>query len=219
MKKSKRNRNWPRLLVGLTGGMGAGKSTVVALLKKRGIPVVDADQIVHRLLRPEGEGFSPALALMGPSVLGPDGRLDRARVADRIFRKKALKKKWEGLLHPLVERELKRRIAAHDRGLLVLDVPLLFETGMDRLVDRTVLVCAPKKISLARIMARGRFTRAQALQRMAAQMSLKDKRRRADFLLDNRGSRADLVQGLTRLFGPRRRAETLPDVYNNVTIS
>lgn len=212
-------RTWPRLLVGLTGGMGAGKSTVVSLLKKQGVPVADADHIVHRLLRRGAGGFAPTLALVGSSVLGSDGQLDRSVLAERVFRNKTVRKKLEAILHPLVQREFERRIAAHQQGLLVLDVPLLFETGMNRLVDRTVLVWAPKSVALVRVMAQGRFTRAQALQRMSVQMPLAEKRRRAHFLLDNRGSRADLVRGFARLFGPRRRAGLLPDVYNTVTTS
>lgn len=207
---------WPPLVVGLTGGIGAGKSTVAALLRERGVPVLDADAIVHRALEIGGKGYAPTLKLFGPSVRKEDGQLDRAALASRVFIRPTRRKKLEKILHPLVEEEFKRRIALHRGGILVLDVPLLFETGMDRLVDRTVLVWAPKKVCLARLVAGGRLTRIQALQRMAAQMPPREKRRRAHFLLDNSRTQATLRRGLDQLFGGKGRT---PLVYKNVTIS
>ena len=204
------------LVVGLTGGIGAGKSTVSAMLKERGIPVSDADEIVHRALDVGGQGYSRVSKLFGPSVRQVDGQLDRAAIAQRVFVNPRLRKKLEAILHPLVEREFKRRIAAHRQGLLVLEVPLLFETGLDRLVDRTVLVWAPKKVCLDRLASSGRLTRSQALRRMAAQMPLSEKRRRAHFLLDNSGSRAALRRAFARLF---IGTGAPPLVYKNVTTS
>lgn len=204
------------LVVGLTGGIGAGKSTVSAMLKEQGIPVSDADEIVHRALEVGGKGYSRVKKLFGPSVQHEDGRLNRAAMAQRVFINPRLRKKLEAILHPIVEREFKRRIAAHRQGLLVLEVPLLFETGLDRLADRTVLVWAPKKVCLDRLASSGRLTRTQALRRMAAQMPLSEKRRRAHLLLDNSGSRPALRRAFDRLFvgvgGP-------PLVYKNVTTS
>lgn len=208
--------SWPPLVVGLTGGIGAGKSTVATLLRERGVPVLDADAIVHQALGIGGKGYAPTLKLFGPSVRREDGQLDRAALASRVFHSPARRKKLEKILHPIVEQEFKRRIATHRRGILVLEVPLLFETGMDRLVDRTVLVWAPKKVCLARLVASGRLTRTQALQRMAAQMPLSDKRRRAHFLLDNRRTQATLRHGVDQLFGGKGGA---PLVYKNVTTS
>lgn len=189
---------------------------MATLLRERGVPVLDADAIVHRALGIGGKGYAPTLKLFGPSVRREDGQLDRAALASRVFHSPARRKKLEKILHPIVEQEFKRRIATHRRGILVLEVPLLFETGMDRLVDRTILVWAPKKVCLARLVASGRLTRTQALQRMAAQMPLSDKRRRAHFLLDNRRTQATLRHGVDQLFGGKGGA---PLVYKNVTTS
>lgn len=208
----------PPLVVGLTGGMGSGKSTVGKRLRERGVSVLDADVLVHESLMPGGKGFAPTLKLFGPSVKKTDGTLDRSVLAQRIFERPGLRKKLERILHPLVEKFFKRRIAAHRRGLLVLEVPLLFETGMDRLADRTVFVWAPQKICLARLVASGRFTRAQALRRMKAQMTPAEKRRRAHFLLDNSRSQVFLEKSISRLFDIPPGGG-LPIVYKNVTIS
>ena len=206
----------PPLVVGLTGGIGAGKSTAAAMLKKKGVPVVDADALVHAALAVGGKGYAPVLKLFGPSIRRADGQLDRAVMARQVFDNPTLRKKLEGILHPLVEREFKRQMAVHRQGILVLEVPLLFESGMDRLVDRTVLVWAPQKKCLSRLVASGRLTRSQALRRMAVQMSPKEKRRRAHVLLDNSRTQATLRQGVNRLFISKGR---IPLIYKTVTTS
>ncbi len=209
----------PPLVVGLTGGIGSGKSTVLSLLRERGIAAADADVIVHGALRPGRAGHRRVLALFGPAVRRADGSLDRAAMARVVFRNPDIRKKLEAILHPIVVREFRRRIAAHRRGLLVLDVPLLFETGLDRLVDRTVVVWAPERTCLSRLASSGRLTRAQARRRMAAQMPLAEKRRRAHFLLDNSRTLSVLGRGVDRLFGVPGGGGPLPLVYNDVTTS
>lgn len=178
--------------------MGAGKSTVSAYLRTRGVPVVDADQIVHRALAKGGAAYQPVVRLFSRSCVGPSGELDRAVLAKAVFSNSRLRKQLESILHPLVNKEIKRRMGAHRRGLLVLDVPLLFETGLDRWVNQTVAVWAPRKVCLARLTASKRWTRAEALRRMAAQMSPREKCRRSDSVLDNSGSRRDLYGQINR---------------------
>ncbi len=182
-------------IIGLTGGVGSGKSTVLHLLKARGIATADADEIVRRALEPGGDGFGPVRRLFGPSIQTPDGRLDKGAIARRVFRDPALRRRLERILHPIVRKTFVDRIARHRRGLLVLDVPLLFETGMDRLVDRTVVVWAPRSARLARLAERG-MPPAEARRRMAAQMPLREKARLADDVLDNGGTRAALRRAL-----------------------
>lgn len=194
-----------KIVVGLTGGMGAGKSTVSAYLRSRGVPVVDADHIVHRALAKGGAAYRPVVRLFGQSCVGPSGELDRAVLAQAVFSNGRLRKHLESILHPLVFKEIKRRMGAHRRGLLVLDVPLLFETGLDRWVDHTVTVWAPRSVCLARMTASKRWTRPDAVRRLKAQMSPREKRRRSNVLLNNSGSRRDLYrqidQWLAGLFG------------------
>lgn len=188
----------PPCVVGLTGGMGAGKSTVSAYLRNQAIPVVDADQIVHRALAKGGAAYRRVVRLFGQSCVGPNGELNRGALAQAVFSNRRLRKQLESILHPLVFKEIKRRVAAHRRGLLVLDVPLLFETGLDRWVDHTVTVWAPRSLCLARLAAAKQWSKADVARRLKAQMPPWEKVRRSDRVLDNRGSRRALYRQIDR---------------------
>ena len=177
-------------VVGLTGGVGSGKSTAAAAFRARRIPVVDADQIVRRALGPRGAARSRVARLFGPGVVRGSG-LDRKKIAAAVFSNPSLRRRLEGILHPLVAREIRRAIARRP-ALLVLDVPLLFESGLDRLADATLVIGAPWALRRRRLVRGGRMTASDARRRDAAQMPLAAKKRRADFVIDNRGSRADL---------------------------
>jgi dephospho-CoA kinase len=185
-------------IVGLTGAMGAGKSTVSAYLRDRAIPVVDADHLARQALAKGGDGYRAVVRLFGPSCVGADGELDRAGVAKAVFSNTRLLKQLESILHPIVLKEIKRRIAAHRRGLLVLDVPLLFETGVDRWVDQTVTVWAPRSLCLARLADAKQWSKADVARRLKAQMPPWEKVRRSDRVLDNRGTRRALYRQIDR---------------------
>jgi dephospho-CoA kinase len=185
------------MVVGLTGSMGSGKSTAAALFRRYGATVVDADALVAEALTTPPVRRA-ARRLFGPGAVLPEGGLDRALIARKFFRSPSLRKKWEGLLHPWVRRRLRRAVRRHRRGVLVLDVPLLFETGMDDLADKTVVVWAPQKKCLSRLLRRG-VPRAEALRRLHAQMPPREKSRRADHVVDNSSSRRRLASQVRRL--------------------
>lgn len=184
-------------VIGLTGGLGSGKSTVAAALRARRIPVVDADRVVRWALAPGGAAHARVLRLFGPGVAGPGRRLNRKKIAATIFSRPPLRRRLEAILHPLVAREIRRAIARRP-ALLVLDVPLLFESGLHRLADATVVVWAPWTLRRRRVVRSGRMTAADARRREAAQMPLAEKKSRADFWIDNSGTRKDLSQEIDR---------------------
>jgi dephospho-CoA kinase len=190
----------PRPVIGLLGAVGGGKSAVAAEFARRGARVLDADALVHELYA--DEAFLGRLARrFGGGVLRPDGTLDRARLAAEVFRDGKRLRALEALVHPPVVARIRAEVARRPRRApIVLDVPLLLETGLDALCDRLVLVDAPRAVRLERL-ARGRsLSRAEAARRARFQLPVSEKRRRADAIVDNGGTRARTAAQVRRLW-------------------
>ena len=188
------------LLLGLTGSIGMGKSTTAAMFAAEGIPVHDADRVVHRLY--EGEAVGPIeAAFPGVTV---NGKVDRERLARAVLDDPPAMARLEALIHPLVRREGERFLeAAAARGarIVVLDIPLLFETGGEDRVDAVVVVSAPAAVQRARVLARPGMTAEKFAAILARQMPDAEKRRRAHFIVDtSRGfdSARAQVRGILR---------------------
>ena len=182
------------LLVGLTGGIGAGKSTVAELLTRKGAVVVDADEVARAVVEPDQPAFTALVERFGPEVVGPDGRLDRAAVAKLAFADDQSRKDLEGITHPAINTEFTRRVLdAPPDAIVVLDVPLLAESqqARERPYEAVIVVEAPRDVRLARLEERG-VPRADAERRMAAQVSDEDRRKMATHVLDNAGDPAAL---------------------------
>jgi dephospho-CoA kinase len=193
---------------GLTGGIGSGKSSVAGLLRERGVPVVDADELAREAVAVGSPGLDEIVAAFGPGVLGADGALDRKSFARLVFADPAARQRLNAITHPIVRRLSQERFAALERdgvALAAYDVPLLFEVGLDQVLRPVVVVAASEQTQVARVMARDGLTADEAKARIAAQLPLADKRTRADYVLENDGSRAELAQQvdvlLTKLRG------------------
>ena len=181
---------------GLTGGIGSGKSTVASLLRERGVPVVDADELSREAVAPGSPGLAEVVQAFGPEVVAADGSLDRKRLGALVFSDELARKRLNSLTHPRVRQlsaERFARLAEQGVSLAGYDVPLLFEVGLDAVLRPTVVVVSSEANQLARIMARDGLSEAEARARIAAQLPLPEKRRRADHVLDNDGSIADLA--------------------------
>ncbi|BDG61015.1 dephospho-CoA kinase [Caldinitratiruptor microaerophilus] len=181
------------LRIGLTGGIASGKSTVVAILRELGAAVVDADRIVHAVEARGGEAYGPIVAAFGPGVVGPDGELDRAALARRVFSDPEARRRLEAIVHPIVRRRMAEEVEAAARAgarAVVLDIPLLFETGYQAHVDQVWVVYVDPPTQLRRLVARDGLDEAEARRRIDAQMPLEEKRRLADVVIDNRGDPA-----------------------------
>ena len=196
-------------VVGLTGGIGTGKSTVSRLLAELGAVVIDADAIVHELQAPGSPVLAEIAGALGADVLDATGALDRACVAERVFRDPAQRQRLNAIMHPRVGAEMARRSEAARRAavpLIVMDIPLLFETRpRDRAAarggaDATVLVYAPRAVQIERTVARDGCTREQAEQRIAAQLPIDEKRALADHVIDNGGALIDTERQVRELF-------------------
>ncbi len=177
--------NKPRVL-GLTGSIGMGKSTAAAMLREIGVPVHDADAAVHRLMKPDGAAF-PEIARAFPEAIA-DGRIDRAVLGARVFREPSALRRLERILHPLVRAQARRfirRARLRRVPLVVLDIPLLFETRGERLCDAVAVVSAPGFVQRRRVLSRPGMTQARLGQVYRKQMRDSLKRRRADFVVES----------------------------------
>ncbi len=188
-----------RFVLGLTGGIGSGKSAALAEFARLGASVVDADEIARAQARRGGPGWRGVVRAFGRGVLDARGELDRAALAARVFSDAAARRRLERAAHPPILRELSRRIA-RARGLVVADVPLLFEGGLERRFDATALVTCPLPERLRRVRRRDGISAADAARRARAQWPERRKRALADLRLDNGGSRAALRAKVRRLY-------------------
>ena len=198
------------LLVGLTGGIGSGKSTVASLLSAHGCHVIDADAIARGLLAPGGAALGAVLDAFGHDLLGPDGRLDRRRLAAVVFSDPEARRRLEALTHPLVvaaiSSELARLAAGADaeRAIVVVDHPLLVETGQAARFDALVVVLADAESRIARVVAERGLAPDEVRARMDAQATDAERRAVATHLLTNDGSPEDLAREVGRLHGELR---------------
>jgi dephospho-CoA kinase len=176
--------------IGLTGGIGSGKSAAAESLRARGFPVLDADVIARDVVAPGSPGLEAVVARFGPDVRREDGTLNRIALGTLVFGDPALRQELESLLHPLIAAETSARMAAleGDGATVVFhDAALLFEAGAEGRVDEVIVLVVPEEVQVARTMARDGCTEVEVRQRMGAQMSSEDKAARADHVLDNSG--------------------------------
>jgi dephospho-CoA kinase len=178
------------IVLGVTGGIGAGKSTLAERLARRGAEVVDADALVHELYRP-GPVANEIGTRFGPSVLAPDGSVDRGKLAAVVFADEAARRALEGIVHPAVRRrilhEIETRRAAGFEGIFVVDAALLVEASPPYPLDALLVVVAPEEVRLGRLERKG-LSPEEGRRRMRAQASDEAKRARADFVVVNDGS-------------------------------
>ena len=186
--------------VGLTGGLGSGKSTVAALLGEHGAVIIDADVVAREVVRAGTPGFAAVVARFGPGVVGPDGELDRAALARVVFADGAALDELNAIVHPLVGSRSAELAAAVPPGAVVVhDIPLLAENGLADRFDTVVVVEADREIRLARLAERG-LTRAEAEARMAAQATDEQRRAIADEIVRNDGDLDSLARQVDRLW-------------------
>ena len=172
-------------LIGLTGGAGSGKSTVAAMFGELGAVIVDADEATHAVYAPGSPGFDAVVAEFGPEFVR-GGEIDRARLGALVFRDPDARQRLNAIVHPLVREWMAQRTAeAADAEVVIHDVPLLFENGLQGLYSGSVLAYAPAEVQLRRLVERRGLSEDRARAIIAAQMPIDDKRTLADFVIDN----------------------------------
>jgi dephospho-CoA kinase len=177
-------------LIGLTGGAGSGKSTVAMMLRDLGAVVVDADEAAHAVYEPGTPGFEAVIREFGDYYVR-DGRIDRQRLGELVFKDAASRRRLNAIVHPLVREWMAARtVEAAERGAMIVvqDVPLLFENGLERLYSSVVVVYVPEELQLERLVKGRGFTPERARAVISTQVPIEEKRRRAHHVIDNSGT-------------------------------
>jgi dephospho-CoA kinase len=195
------------IVVGLTGGIATGKSTVAEMFKRCGATIIDADRLARNVVQPGKPAWREIVKCFGKSILTPDRTINRHALGAIVFHNRSKLRQLERIIHPRVAREqarLVRRIAKRTpRAVAIYEVPLLFETGVDKRVDTIIVVTADRETQIARLKKRNGLTRAEALRRIKSQIPLAKKARLADVVLNGTESRSRLkheVRDLIRRF-------------------
>ena len=186
------------LIVGLTGGISSGKSTVLKIFRKLGSRTIDADEIAHKLTKSNTRVLQEIVRKFGQEVLNRNGTLNRKRLADIIFRDRRKRKQLNAIMHPKIIAEIKRKIrqfkkraerrelrgSGRKKNILVVDIPLLFEAKLEYLVDKTILVYVPQKVQIERLRRDDNLTVKEARARLNAQIPIYKKKKYADYIIN-----------------------------------
>ncbi len=180
-----------RLVVGIGGNTGSGKTTVANELKRYGARVIDADQLGWKLLRRNTTQYRKLVKMFGKDILTRGGQIDRKALAAKAFKSKASLKKLNAIVHPPLIERVRRDIAKYKKGLIILDAALLFTVGLDKEMDVAILVTAPERLKVKRLVEEGMDAK-EAKRRLKLQQPDSKVWRRAGFVLENKGSLAEL---------------------------
>ncbi|MCY9591959.1 dephospho-CoA kinase [Paenibacillus chitinolyticus] len=190
--------------IGLTGGIACGKSTVSAMLVRRGAILIDADRIAREVVEPGSPVLAQVAAHFGQDMLLPDGSLHRKKLGKTVFGNEEARKALEDLLHPSIRALMKERMAAAEREfpdkLVVVDVPLLYESGLQSMFSSVMVVYVPREVQLRRLMERDGLNAEQAESRLAAQWPIERKKELADSCIDNSGTLEQTEQFVERFW-------------------
>ncbi len=182
------NRARKKIILGVTGSFGSGKSTVAGIFKSYGALVIDADKIARRVSLPGGGAYKNIVRTFGEGILRKNKRIDRSKLAGIVFNNRALLRKLNEAVHPEVIRNIKKEIKKSGGKIVVLDAPLLIEAGLKGLADKLIVVKIDRQKQISRLFKKMRITKRAIRERIKAQLPLENKVRLADFVIDNNGS-------------------------------
>ena len=198
------------LIVGLTGGIATGKSTVVAMFEKRGARILDFDVMARVVVEPGMPALQDIVAYFGQSVLKDDGPLDRTKVGEIVFGDAEKRKTLEGFIYPRLFEEYARRVKEveekHPDALVLVDTPLLFEANLEHMFEKIIVVHSTREEQIERMVERDGLDREDAIMRLEAQMPTEEKLKRADYVIHNSGSLEEVESEVDEIW------ETLQDL-------
>ena len=179
-------------VIGLTGGIATGKSTVCAILEDAGAVIIDADRIARKLVKKNLPAYRQIVDTFGESILRPDGEINRKALGDLIFNDPRKKQLLNKIVHPQVAKETDRQLKhiekSNPHALVILDIPLLLESGMHRDLSEVIVVYAPEHIQIKRLMERDHISQENAMARIRSQMPIEEKKKLATIVIDNSGT-------------------------------
>lgn len=184
----KRQKN-KKIILGLTGGFGSGKTTVAGILRSYGALILDADEIAHQCLSRGSSGYKKIVDTFGEGVLGKNKKIERKKLAAVVFSDRRRLEKLNKIIHPQVTGIIKKDIRHSKNNIIVIDAPLLIEAGLERLADKLIVVKTGRRQQLKRIQKKLSLAKAEIFKRIKAQFPLERKVRMADFIIDNSGTR------------------------------
>ncbi|KAF1304699.1 MULTISPECIES: dephospho-CoA kinase [Enterococcus] len=176
-------------ILGVTGGIATGKSTVVDIFRAHGFPIIDGDLIAREVVVPNSPGLAAIVGAFGKEILTEEGTLDRKKLGRIVFQEEAKLNLLNQVLNPFIRSEILRQLQEAEAPLVIADIPLLFEGYYDQYVDQVAVVYLPESLQVQRLMERDNFSQESAMQRIRSQMPIDEKRNRADIVFDNQGTR------------------------------
>ncbi|RKZ72375.1 MAG: dephospho-CoA kinase [Gammaproteobacteria bacterium] len=194
------------LRIGLTGGIGSGKTTACEIFTELGVPVIDADIIAHELVKPGMPALEEIIRIFGEEVISNDGTLDRKIIRDKVFANNLDRKKLENILHPVVYKEISAQVENINSRYCIISIPLLLETGASKTVDRILVIDVPREQQLERASNRDKTDKNDINAIIDSQISRKDRLSAADDIVDNNGDINDL----------RKKIYELHEFYSNI---
>lgn len=189
-------------IIGLTGGIASGKSTVSSLLKEKGFTVIDADVAARIVVQPGEEAYKKIVETFGKDILLENGDINRPKLGDLVFRNEQKRLQLNAIVHPAVRKQMlleKEQAIRNGKKTIFLDIPLLFESGLTWMVDKTIVVYVDENIQLQRLMKRNGLDKEAAEIRISAQMPLEEKASKADAVINNNGTIAETKQQLEHI--------------------
>lgn len=180
------------VVLGVTGGIGTGKSTVLEMLSRFGAGIVSADLIAHEIIRPGMPAFAEIVERFGESIIGEDGEIDRRALGEIVFSDSRARKDLENITHPRIMQRVEEiierfRANPQPQSVLAVEIPLLYECGLEKTVDKVLLVAAEQQTQVNRLTSRSVMSKEQAIRRIQAQMPISEKLKRADYVIWNDG--------------------------------
>lgn len=198
------------MIVGLTGGIATGKSTVSNMFRQLGAPIVDADAIARLVVEPDRPAWLDLVAYFGEGILLPDRTINRAKLGEIVFSDASKLDKLNQIVHPRVreesDKQIRRYLEEDMHRPVIQDVPLLIETGLYKRMDKVIVVYVDQAIQLLRLMERNQMTEQDARQRIQAQLPIEQKLEYADYVIDNRGSLQETEQQVVRIWEELRKS-------------
>lgn len=190
-------------VIGLTGGIASGKSTVSRYLKELGAYIIDADIIAREIVKPGKPAYREIVSCFGKEILRPDGEIDRARLGSMVFADPVARERLNQITHPRVKEAMEQELAqckARGVRIAVLDVPLLYEAGMDKMADEVWVVWLPEPVQIERLISRDGLDEEAARMRVISQMPLDEKKKRGDVIIDNSGDLDDTYRQVIKYY-------------------